>query len=116
MKTVYDLLVVLHLLGMAAIVGAFFVVLRRPRFVDAFLWGALTQVVTGLALVGIREADVLDGEAALNHAKIGVKLVVALVILVLAWLQRRNRDRAPASMIHSIGALAILNVLIAVLW
>jgi hypothetical protein len=116
MSFVYHLLVVAHLLGMAAIVGAFLVVLRAPRFVPAFLWGAITQLVTGLALVGIREADVLDDEEPLNHAKIGVKLVIALVVAVLAWTQRGKREQAATGMIHAIGGLAIVNVLIAVLW
>ena len=95
MSTVYEFVVALHLLGMAAIVGAFFVVLRRPRFVDAFLYGAVTQLVTGLVLVGMREAKILDDEEPLNHAKIGVKLVIALVVAVVAWTQRANREKAP---------------------
>jgi hypothetical protein len=116
MSIVYELLVAAHLLGMAAVVGAFFVVLRRPRYVPAFLYGAGTQLVTGLALVGIREAGVLDDEDPLNHAKIGVKLVVALVVAGLAWSQRHRSQDAPTGMIHAIGGLAILNVLVAVLW
>jgi len=116
MSVVYDFLVVAHLLGMAAIVGAFFVVLRRPRYVPAFLYGAVTQLVSGLALVGIREADVLDDEGPLNHAKIGVKLLVALVVAVLAWTQRARSQTASTGMIHAIGGLAIVNVLVAVLW
>lgn len=115
MSTVYDLIVALHLLGMAAIVGAFFVVLRRPRFVDALLWGAAAQVVTGLVLVGLRESKAVSGDP-LNNAAVAVKLVIALVVLVLAWTQRKNREEAPAAMIHSIGSLAIVNVFVAALW
>jgi hypothetical protein len=116
MKTLYELIVVVHLLGMAAIVGAFFVVLRSPRYVPAFLWGALTQLVTGVVLVGIRESGVLTDEDPLNHPKIGVKLLIALVVAVLAWMQRKNREGAATGMIHAIGGLAIVNVLIAALW
>jgi hypothetical protein len=115
MSTVYDILVALHLLGMAAIVGAFFVVLRRPRFVDAFLYGAVTQLVTGLALVGMREGKAVSGDP-LNHAAVGVKLVIALAVAVLAWTQRKNTEEAPAGMIHSIGGLAIVNVFVAAIW
>jgi len=116
MSFVYNLLVAAHLLGMAAVVGAFFVVLRRPRYVSAFLWGAVTQLVTGLALVGIREAKVLSDESPLNHPAVGVKLLIALVVAGLAWTQRSKGDDAPTGAIHAIGGLAIVNVLVAVLW
>jgi hypothetical protein len=116
MEFFYQLLVAAHLLGMAAVVGAFFVVMRSPRYLPAFGYGALTQLVTGLALVGIREADVLDDEGPLNHAKVGVKLLIALVVAVVAWTQRRNRESAPMGAIHTIGGLALVNVLVAVLW
>jgi hypothetical protein len=116
MSFLYELIVAVHLMGMAAIVGAFFVVLRAPRYVPAFLYGALTQLVTGLVLVGIRESGVLDDEEPLNHAKIGVKLLIALVIAVIAWRERANTDAAKTGMIHAIGGLAVINVLVATLW
>jgi hypothetical protein len=116
MSVVYQLIVAAHLLGMAAIVGSFFVVLREPRYVPAFLYGAVTQLVTGIALVGIRESDLLKDAAPLNNTAVGVKLVIALVVAVLAWGQRTNTQKAPAGMIHAIGGLAIVNVLVAALW
>lgn len=116
MEFIYSLLVAIHLLGMAAIVGAFFVVMQSPRYVPAFLYGAVTQLVTGLALVGMREADVVDGEGPLNRAKVGVKLLIALVVAVVAWTQRRNRESAPVGAIHTVGGLALVNVLVATLW
>jgi len=116
MSIVYDLLVALHLLGMAAVVGAFFVVLRSPRYVPAFLYGAVAQLVTGLALVGIRESKVLDDEDPLNNAAVAVKLVIALAVAVLAWTQRTKGEQATARAIHGIGGLAIVNVVVAALW
>ena len=51
MDLVYNLLVVLHLLGMAAVVGGW-VAVRSGRTVTApIVWGARAQLVTGLALV-----------------------------------------------------------------
>jgi hypothetical protein len=116
MSIVYHLIVAVHLLGMAAIVGAFLMVLREPRYVPAFLYGAVTQLVSGLALVGIRESGALSDAEPLNHPAVGVKLVVALVVAVLAWTQRSRTTGAPTGMIHAIGGLAILNVLVAALW
>lgn len=116
MAFVYELIVAIHLLGMAAIVGAFFVVLRSPRFVPAFLYGAITQLVSGVVLVGLRESEVVADEGPLNMAKIGVKLLIALAVAVLAWRERANREAATMGAIHAIGGLALVNVLVATLW
>jgi len=116
MSFVYHLLVVAHLLGMAAIVGSYFVVLRTPRIVPGMVHGALLQLVTGLAMVGLRESKAYDDPDALNHAKIGVKLLIALVVTVLGWMHRKRGDDVPAGVVHAIGGLSIVNVLVAVLW
>lgn len=112
MDLVYDLLVVLHLLGMAAVVGGWLTVLRAPRVVTGMVHGALLQVVTGVLLVGLGQG-VLDREV--DNGKITVKLVVALVVAVLAFLNRKKQGVQPG-VVHAIGGLALLNVLVAVLW
>src|SRR5690606_37005223 len=60
-----------HVLGLAAIIGTFFVQMRaKENFATGVvLAGAITQVVTGLALVGVSEA----GGGDVNHIKIAVK-------------------------------------------
>jgi hypothetical protein len=116
MSIVYNLLVVLHLIGMASIVGSYLVVVRSPRFVPGFLHGALTQLVTGLAMVGLRESKVYDDpDGPINNTKIGVKLLIALVVTVLAWVNRKRNDTS-TGVVHAIGGLALVNVFIAVLW
>lgn len=55
----------------------------------------------------------------LNHMKIGIKLLVAVVILVLAIVGLKKEKQNPGStgaLAHTIGGLGILNVIIAVLW
>lgn len=109
-------LLALHILGLAAIVGTFFVQLRAK---DGFatgvvLAGAITQVVTGLALVGVREATDLG----VNNVKIAVKLGLALVVLVaaiVAHVQRRRGGKVKPAF-HTAGGTAVINVLVAVLW
>lgn len=117
MKIVYELLVIGHLLGMAAIVGSWLMVVRAPRVVPGMVHGALLQLVTGLAMVGLRESKAYVEDETLDHAKIGVKLLIALVVAVLAWVYR-NRESSPkvARIAHVVGGLAVLNVVIAVLW
>ncbi|MGV3712092.1 hypothetical protein [Pseudolysinimonas sp.] len=109
-------LLALHILGLAAIVGTFFVQLRAK---DGFatgvvLAGAIAQVVTGLALVGVREVSDLG----VNNIKIAVKLGLALVVLaaaIIAHVQRRRGGKVKPAF-HTAGGLAVVNVLVAVLW
>lgn len=105
-----------HVLGLAAIVGTFFVQMRAK---DGFatgvvLTGAIVQVVTGLALVGVREASDLG----VNNIKIAVKLLIALAVLVAAILAHVNakRGKRVKPFFHTAGGLAVINVLVAVIW
>ncbi len=124
MESVYDVVVLAHVLGLSALIGGYFAQMwasprsANPAFVPnvVMVWGARTQIITGLILVGIAEA-VLDSEV--NHVKIGVKLLVSLVVAGLvesaAAKGRRGQSFSPG-MVHAAGALAIFNATIAVLW
>jgi hypothetical protein len=111
---VYGILVVLHLLGMAMVVGGWLATVRVPKVVPGMLHGALTTLVSGLIMVGLRESGVVD-KPDLDQAKIGVKLVVALIVTVLIILAGRRSGEAKR-LVPAAAGLAILNVLIAVLW
>lgn len=115
MEIFYNVMVVLHLLGMAAVVGSWFTVLRAPRILPGMVHGALLQIVTGLVLVGLRESGAVTADEPLDRAKVTVKLGVAIVVAVLAWVNRK-RDAAPAGVVHTVGGLATVNVLVAALW
>jgi len=111
-----DVFVFLHLLGMAGLFGGLFTQLRaEPRVVNnAMLHGILTQVVTGVVLVGLHEAE-SGSVPGYFHAKMGVKLGVALVILVVVLLQRR-RPRLSDGGFLALLALTIANIAVAVFW
>ncbi len=114
MELVKGLLLVLHFIGLAAIIGGVLVQLRsQTRKIDAFVMhGAWTQLLTGLALVGIVEAmDDYD----VNHVKIAVKLLVLVAILGIAFAFRK-RPAVPTWAWAGIGGLTVLNIAIAVLW
>jgi hypothetical protein len=117
MDVVYQILVVLHFLGLASLIGGWLVQLRAvgERYVSgAMLHGVLVQLVTGALLVGLAEGvDSLD--RTVDWAKIGVKLVVALVVAVLCWANRR-REFIPNGLYFLVGLLSIANVVIAVFW
>lgn len=119
MEFVYSTLVVAHFIGLAAIVGPFLLQMRKNGdfAIAAVFGGAITQLVSGLLLVGIAEM----GDGDLNHIKIGVKLVVALLVFVaalLGWLRARKsgNDRSIKKFFHAAGGLALINVVLAVFW
>ena len=91
MSVVIGVLVVLHLLGAAAIIGPWLAAPRSGRIRMAMVWGARAQVVTGILLVGLHEMS-SDPADELIRAKIGVKLVIALAVCGV----RRDRQRPAA--------------------
>lgn len=116
MALIYDLLVVAHFLGLAALIGGVLGDLRRdpPTATGLPLVGAWVQVITGIALTGIASAGLAASPP--NNTKITIKLVVALVVLVLVYVARRAPRSRVAPVLGAAGALAALNVFIAALW
>lgn len=115
MSVVYNLLVVLHLLGWAVVLGGCVVTLRRNAFPKGAIHGALTALVTGIVLVGLRASEVA-GLLPPNNTKIAVKLVIAVVITVLIWLGSRKPEQVTRGRVAGVLALTATNVAIAVLW
>lgn len=119
MSFIYNLIVVLHFIGLASVVGGFLVQMKSPdKGVNpAMLHGALTQLVTGLLMVGIVEMGIyLPYEGfTIDNAKIGVKLLITVIITVLAFVGRK-RTLPQVGLWGAIGALSITNILIAVFW
>lgn len=114
-----ELVVVAHLIGMAAIVGGYFATRSTRRIGAPIVWGARAQLVTGLILAVIAEMDRNDPP---NHAKLGVKLLVAIAVVACAELANaRQRKQGPSgegagSLLDAAAWLAVLNVAIAALW
>lgn len=114
MEIVKDLVLVLHFIGLASLLGGFLVQMksRTKRIEMAMVHGALTQLVTGLLLVGLAEMGDGDGP---DNTKVAVKLVIALIITVLVFLGRRQKTVTVATW-GAIGGLTVVNILVAVLW
>ena len=55
------------------------------------------------------------GDGDVNHVKIAVKLVVALVVGVLVW-RGRKQSSLTTGYLGAIAGLTVLNIAIAVLW
>lgn len=115
MDIITAILVFLHILGAAAIFGGWLANFKTPTVTRWQLIGAITQVVTGLALVGIKEAT----HAEVDHVKIAVKVVIALVILVAAIIGYRKAAKGlPVSkgLAHAVGGMAFIDIAVATLW
>ena len=136
MGVLNELVVVAHLVGMAAIVGGWLAVRGQGRILPSMVWGARAQIVTGLILAGIASMDKDDPP---NHMKLGVKLGVAIAVLAIAEIansrQRKLAAAEPAtaslaapartaspaaaglgSLVDAVFWLTVLNVAIAALW
>ncbi len=119
MEILHSILLAAHFIGMAAIVGSFIIQMRRKTdfVLGPLLIGAIVQVVTGLALVGLASAGGGD-DGPLNYAKIGVKAGIAAVVLAAAIaavvVQKKGGRVQP--WFHTAGGLTVVNVLVAVFW
>jgi hypothetical protein len=114
-------LIVLHFIGLASLLGGFLTQMRAmgagvARIVPAMLHGAWTAFLTGLLLVGLAEYRIAMGaDFEVDHMKIGVKSVVALIILILV-MANRKKDSVKAPLFGAVGGLTLTNVILAVFW
>lgn len=115
MDFVISSFVVLHLLGLAAILGGWFADRQgAPAGLKLLVWGARAQLLTGLILVGLHEGAGDD----LNYAKITTKLVIAIVVVGIAEFAaiRGRRGGSYAQLASAAAAVTLINILVAVFW
>lgn len=99
MDVLINAFVGLHIIGIAALLGGFLTQMKamrtgEARFGPSMLHGALTMLVTGVALVGLNQAQ---GNT-INTVKIGIKLAILVVILGLVYVKRDDdRIEKPSS-------------------
>ena len=127
MDLVRDITLIAHFIGLALIIGPFIVQMRAHSgyFFGWVLTGARVQLVTGLLLTGLAEMRLADDpDMSVNHAKIAVKTVLALISVVVAVVAYRKQkklasgdnERKLLPLLHTAGALAIANTVVAVVW
>ncbi|MDM7831939.1 hypothetical protein [Cellulomonas edaphi] len=114
MEDLYRVLLVLHLLGWAIVLGGVLVNLRSAKIPKGVLHGILTALITGVLMVGLAESS--DAIRDPDTTKITVKLLIALVVTVLVVLGVRKPRRVTTGYLGAIAGLTAVNVAIAVLW
>lgn len=119
LELVRNSLLVLHFVGMAALLGGLISQSRaRERKIQAsMLHGAYLALITGVALVGIRYP--LNAENSMyelpDNAKILVKLLVLIVIVLLA-IAGKKKVAVDSGTWLGIGILSFTNIVVAVFW
>lgn len=114
MEIIRGIVIVLHLVGFALLLGAWAVEVtgRRLSITPLMHWGMTVALVTGLALAAPWG---LSGPP--NYMKIGFKLIILLVIAALLGIgsARQRRGKAMGAFFWPIGPLVLANATIAVL-
>ena len=103
----------LHVLGFAALFGGLVVQARNSeKSVNAAMRdGVGTAFLAGLLLVGVLES----GDDPVNHAKIGVKFAIGLVLLVLVMANSR-KPTIPQGLWAGLLLLSVANIAVAIFW
>jgi hypothetical protein len=115
MDTINTVLYILHVLSVVAILALLLMQWNKaPRkFNPGILHAGLTALIAGIAMVGI--ASSVDPDEDLNHTKVGVKLLILIVILVIGYRNVKKPILSKNTWLALIG-LTVTNILIASLW
>ena len=103
-----------HLIGFALLLGGAVAqfVSGKLRINPAMLWGAIIQVLTGLALAAPLRGG---GDAEPSPVKLAVKLVIAIMIFIMVFVPRKRAEVNRGHFI-AIVALTLINAAIATFW
>ena len=116
MELTRNILLILHLAGMAGILIS--LLASRTKLSAGITHAALLALVAGIALVGVRyglnSQDPMKWSTP-DNAKITIKLVFVIVILVLGY-KFKKMEVLPRKIWATIAVLTISNILIAYFW
>ncbi|WP_434742830.1 hypothetical protein [Micromonospora sp. SH-82] len=112
MEALRLILLYLHLIGFALLLGGAVaqLVTGKIRMNPAMLWGAVIQLATGIGL----SAPLRDGDEP-SPAKLGVKLLLAVLIFVMVFFSRK-RDEVNRGHFLAVVGLTLVNAAVAVFW
>jgi hypothetical protein len=113
MEIASQILVLLHLIGFAALFGGLIVQARsaEPEVNAAMVHGALTQLVTGIALIVLAKV----GGEQLDWVPISIKTVITLFLVLITFRNRRFLS-IPRGLWALLTGLTLVNTALGVLW
>jgi hypothetical protein len=115
-----DITLILHFIGWAAVFGAWFSQVKvmssgGAKINNAMHHGIWLAFITGLVLVGFAEyRATMVADFEVDHFKVAIKTAVALIALVLIFVNRKKESVA-APVFSIIGLLVTANIAVAVL-
>lgn len=115
MTVLLHVLLFLHLIGWAIVLGAAVVGLKTGSLYAGALHGVLTALVTGLLMVLVIYVW-LSPDTKPSPAWVATKFIVALVITGLVWLGTARPARVGRPLLGAIAVLTVVNVGVATLW
>ncbi|HET7140230.1 MAG TPA: hypothetical protein VFI36_08725 [Arthrobacter sp.] len=122
MTILFSILVFLHIVGAAMIVGYWIATIKEPTVHPRQRDGAFLQLLTGIAMMGLLPVLHNQDPAAFgdpNYFKLGIKFAIGVAVAVLAVIgARKVKKGEPVStgLAHGVGGLALVNIAIATLW
>ena len=113
MEIVERVLVLLHLVGFAALFGGLVVQARipHPEVNVSMVSGAWLELLTGAGLVAL----IVANSEPIHYPQLVVKLLLTL-LLVLLVSKNRKFTSIPRGLWALMGSLTLLNAVVAVLW
>ena len=115
MTVFLHVLLFLHLIGWAIVLGAALVGLKSGSLYAGAFHGVLTALVTGLLMVLVIYVW-LSPSTKPSPAWVATKLIVALVITALVWLAHARPARVSRPLLGAIAALTVIIVGVATIW
>jgi len=112
MSAINTVVYVIHILAVIGILALLLLQWNKsPRTLNpGVMHAGLTALLAGLILVGLHETVKPDEE--LNHAKVGIKLLVLSIILALGY-KNVKKPELPKNVWLSMIGLTTLNIIIA---
>jgi hypothetical protein len=112
MSAINTVMYVIHILS---VIGILVLLLlqwnKNPRKLNpGVLHAGLTALIAGIVMVGLH--DSVKPDEPLNHTKVGIKLLVLLVILVLGYSNVKKPSLPKNAWLAMIG-LTVFNIIIA---
>ena len=109
MSFLLSFFVVLHIICFAVALGTW-VAAARTREPNP----GMAHAVAGALVIGVVLAALVSIDGSADHLKIGLKLIVALIATVLAFIARRRGPQTPSAIWYGIPVAIVANIVIAV--
>lgn len=109
MSFLISLTVVAHMLCWAVALGLWVAAARTRTPNPGLFHSAAGALVFGLILAALVSIAYEP-----NHMKLGIKALVALIVVVLALINKKKQEQTPSAVWFGIPAAIVLNVIVAV--